>query len=70
MTAGTMHYLNETHIFIFLVQVFVILLLTRGLGSIFQKWGQPVLTAELLIGVLLGPTILGRFFPSLPWPIS
>jgi len=65
MTAGTMHYLNETHIFIFLVQVFVILLLTRGLGSIFQKWGQPVLTAELLIGVLLGPTILGRFFPSI-----
>ncbi|MFC1539778.1 cation:proton antiporter [Candidatus Latescibacterota bacterium] len=58
-----MHYLNETHIFLFLSQVFILLLLARGLGGVLRKLGQPTLTAELLVGVLLGPTILGRFFP-------
>lgn len=59
-----MHYLNETHIFLFLAQIFVLLLLARGLGELFRKWGQPALTAELLVGVLLGPTVLGRFLPT------
>jgi Kef-type K+ transport system membrane component KefB/mannitol/fructose-specific phosphotransferase system IIA component (Ntr-type) len=60
-----MHYLSETHIFIFLVQIFVLLLCTRGLGLLFNRWGQPALTAELLVGVVLGPTLLGRFFPGI-----
>ena len=59
-----MHYLSETHIFLFLTQVFVILLLARGLGEVFRRWQQPRLTAELLVGILLGPTILGRFLPG------
>ncbi|MBN2450034.1 MAG: cation:proton antiporter [Lentisphaeria bacterium] len=60
-----MHYLDETHILLFLVQVFILLLATRGLGEIFRRWNQPALTAELLVGILLGPTILGRFLPGL-----
>ncbi|MBN1897845.1 MAG: cation:proton antiporter [Spirochaetes bacterium] len=60
-----MHYLNEQNIFIFLVQVFILLGLARGLGEIFRKWKQPSLTAEILVGIILGPTILGRFWPSL-----
>lgn len=60
-----MHYLDETHIGLFLVQVFVLLLLTRGVGELFYRHKQPALTAEILIGVLLGPTILGRLFPSI-----
>ncbi len=59
-----MHYLNEQNIFIFLVQIFILLGLARGLGEIFRRFRQPPLTAELLIGILLGPTILGRFAPS------
>jgi Kef-type K+ transport system membrane component KefB len=59
-----MHYLDESHILLFLIQLGIILLLSRFLGEIFRKYKQPVLTAELLIGILLGPTILGRFFPS------
>jgi Kef-type K+ transport system membrane component KefB len=59
------HHLSETHIFIFLVQVFVLLLCARGLGSLFNRWGQPALTAELLVGVVLGPTLLGRYFPGI-----
>jgi Kef-type K+ transport system membrane component KefB len=59
------HYLDETNILLFLVQVALLLGLARGLGEVFRRWGQPSITAEILVGVLLGPTILGRFFPAL-----
>jgi Kef-type K+ transport system membrane component KefB/mannitol/fructose-specific phosphotransferase system IIA component (Ntr-type) len=59
-----MHYLDETHILLFLVQFALLLGLARGLGEIFRRWGQPSITAEILVGLLLGPTILGRFFPA------
>jgi len=60
-----MHYLSEQNIFIFLLQIAVLLGAARGLGELFRKWKQPALTAEILVGVFFGPTILGRFFPSL-----
>ena len=58
-----MHYLNEHNVFVFLVQIAILLGLARGLGELFRKWKQPPLTAELLVGILLGPTIMGRFLP-------
>ena len=60
-----MHYLNEQNIFIFLVQVFLLLGLARGAGMLFRRWHQPPLTAEILVGIILGPTILGRFLPGI-----
>jgi Kef-type K+ transport system membrane component KefB len=60
-----MEHLNEHNIFLFLVQIFLLLGLSRGLGEIFRRWKQPALTAEILVGIVLGPTILGRFFPGL-----
>ena len=60
-----MHYLDEKHIFLFLAQLFVLLLCARGLGELFRRWKQPALTAELLVGIVLGPTLLGRFMPGL-----
>jgi Kef-type K+ transport system membrane component KefB/mannitol/fructose-specific phosphotransferase system IIA component (Ntr-type) len=60
-----MAHLNEQNIFLFLVQLFLLLGLSRGLGEIFRRWKQPALTAEILVGIVLGPTILGRFFPGL-----
>jgi fructose-specific phosphotransferase system IIA component len=59
-----MHYLSEEHIFLFLVQLFLLLGLARGLGQLFERFKQPPLTAELLVGVLLGPTLLGRLAPG------
>lgn len=59
-----MHYLDEHHILLFLVQVFILLLLTRAFGELLTRRKQPPLTAELLVGVVLGPTVLGRFLPS------
>lgn len=60
-----MHYLSEEHIFLFLVQVFLLLGLARGLGQLFERFKQPPLTAELLVGALLGPTVLGRVAPAM-----
>jgi len=60
-----MHYLEETHIFLFLLQLLILMGSARGLGELFRRWKQPALTAEILVGVLLGPTILGRFLPEM-----
>jgi Kef-type K+ transport system membrane component KefB/mannitol/fructose-specific phosphotransferase system IIA component (Ntr-type) len=56
--------LSEQHILIFLVQVFLLLGLAKALGELFRSWKQPVITAEILAGVLLGPTIFGRLIPA------
>jgi Kef-type K+ transport system membrane component KefB/mannitol/fructose-specific phosphotransferase system IIA component (Ntr-type) len=45
--------------------VFILLLCARGLGELFRRWKQPALTAELLVGIVLGPTLFGRFLPEL-----
>ncbi|MGA1874181.1 MAG: cation:proton antiporter [bacterium] len=58
-------YLSEQNIFLFLVQVALLLGLSRGLGEIFRRRRQPAVTAEILVGLLLGPTVFGRFLPGL-----
>lgn len=60
-----MNIVSEHHIFIFIIQIFLVLLLARSLGEILKKIGQSPLFGELIIGVLLGPTIMGRFFPNI-----
>ncbi|MEK6714823.1 MAG: cation:proton antiporter [Candidatus Omnitrophota bacterium] len=60
-----MHYFTEQNIFIFLVQVFLLLGLARAVGELFRRFRQPALTGEILVGIILGPTIFGRFLPNL-----
>ncbi len=60
-----MHQLSESHLFIFVLQILLLLGLSRSLGLLFTRFGQPAITAEILVGVLLGPTILGRGLPAL-----
>lgn len=60
-----MEYIDESQIFVFLIQLLVLLGLARGMGELFNRWHQPAITAEILVGVLLGPTILGRVWPAL-----
>ncbi|MCL5281103.1 MAG: cation:proton antiporter [Planctomycetes bacterium] len=60
-----MHFINEQNILVFLVQILLLLGLARGLGEIFRRWKQPAITAEILVGIILGPTILGRLWPWL-----
>jgi Kef-type K+ transport system membrane component KefB len=58
-------YPSEHHILIFLIQLLLLLGFARILGEIFRVFRQPPLTAEILVGILLGPTILARFFPEI-----
>jgi Kef-type K+ transport system membrane component KefB len=57
-------HLTEGHLLVFLFQVLLLLALARGLGHVFRHWGHPPLVGEILVGVLLGPTILGRLAPT------
>lgn len=60
-----MHYLNEGHILLFLLQILVLLGCARTLSAICEAIKIPAITGEILTGVVLGPTLLGRASPSL-----
>lgn len=60
-----MHYLNESHIYLFLLQVFILLVSAKVLGGLCQRYGFPALTGGIIAGILLGPTVLGRLLPHL-----
>lgn len=60
-----MSYISDHNVLIFLIQFFLLLGLAKGFGLLFRKIKQPAITAEILVGVLLGPTIFGRFLPAL-----
>jgi len=56
--------ITEHHLLLFLFQFGLILSLSKLIGSLFKRVNQPTITGDLLIGLLLGPTILGTYFPS------
>ena len=56
--------LSEHHLLIFLLQVLLLLALARGCGELLRRWGHPPLVGEILVGVFLGPTLLGRLVPG------
>lgn len=47
-----------------LLQMVSILLFARVMGFIFSKLGQPTVIGEILAGIVLGPSVLGNFFPD------
>jgi Kef-type K+ transport system membrane component KefB/mannitol/fructose-specific phosphotransferase system IIA component (Ntr-type) len=57
--------LDEHHILLFLVQFFLLLSVSRLLGILFNRIRQPTVTADVLTGLILGPSILGRILPDL-----
>lgn len=48
-----------------LVSLAVLLFAARSLGSLAQRLGQPRVVGEILSGVILGPSLLGRAWPAL-----
>lgn len=50
---------------ILLLQVIVILLCCRFFGWVFMKIGQPTVIGEIIAGIVLGPSILGYWFPEI-----
>ena len=59
------HYLSEHHLLIFLTQILLLLVMARGFGEVLRHWGHPPVVGEILVGLLLGPTLLGRLSPDL-----
>ena len=56
----------------FFLQLAVILLFCRLVGAIARRFGQPQVVAEMLAGVLLGPSLFGLVWPEgqqwlFPW---
>lgn len=50
---------------VFFLQVAVILIVCRIVGTIAQRWlGQPRVVGEMIAGVLLGPSLLGALAPA------
>lgn len=47
------------------VQLTLIILAARLFASIFKRLGQPGVCGEMAAGLVLGPSLFGRFFPSL-----
>src|SRR5881396_4432889 len=65
--------MNNVHLAIqFFIQLAVILLFCRLVGAIALRLGQPQVVAEMLAGVLLGPSLFGLVWPEaqhwlFPW---
>lgn len=48
---------------VFLAQLVVVILLSRALGRVMRRFGQPQVVGEMIGGLLLGPSVLGFFAP-------
>ena len=57
--------ITEHHLMLFLIQFALLLGLCKAVGYIFEKLKQSSVTAELLVGIVLGPAILGKLAPGL-----
>ncbi|MGB7860635.1 MAG: cation:proton antiporter [Acidimicrobiia bacterium] len=56
--------LSEHEVLIFLVQLILLVGVARVFGWVMKSVGQPPVVGELLAGIVLGPTIFGRFAPE------
>ena len=48
----------------FLVILTILLAVARFMGELFKKFGLPAIIGELLGGILLGPSLIGTYFPG------
>jgi Kef-type K+ transport system membrane component KefB len=56
--------LSSDEVLSFLIIVSVVLITSRLLGELFRKIKQPAVIGEILAGIVLGPSLLGRFSPN------
>lgn len=59
-----MQSLDHHELTILFLALGVLLLTARLLGDLARRLGQPSVLGEILAGLLLGPTVAGRFFPG------
>lgn len=58
------HHLGST-IGLLLLQILIILFVARMMGWLFKRIGQPAVIGEICAGIMLGPSLLGRFAPEI-----
>ena len=49
---------------ILLAQIITIIIVARFFGWLFRKIGQPSVIGEIIAGIVLGPSLLGMYFPA------
>ena len=49
---------------ILLAQIITIILVARFFGWVFKKIGQPSVIGEIIAGIVLGPSLVGMYFPG------
>jgi Kef-type K+ transport system membrane component KefB/nucleotide-binding universal stress UspA family protein len=59
-----MPHLEFSALTLLLIQIGAILLVSRGLGLVTRRLGQPLVIAEVLAGIVLGPSLLGLISPA------
>ncbi|MDY0211590.1 MAG: cation:proton antiporter [Desulfuromonadaceae bacterium] len=59
-----MEALSSDQVTVMFLSLAVLLCVAKGLGELAQRLHQPSVLGELLAGVILGPTILGRVAPN------
>jgi Kef-type K+ transport system membrane component KefB len=52
-----------------LLALIVVIILARMLGSLFRRFHQPPVVGEIIAGILLGPSVLGRFAPGVAFAV-
>lgn len=55
----------ENVLLVVLVQLAVIIAAARVFGMLFRRFGQPQVCGEIAAGLILGPSLFGRFFPEI-----
>lgn len=53
-----------------MIDIMIIIILARSLGSLVIRLGQPRVVGEIIAGVLLGPTFLGQTFSEIITPLQ
>lgn len=56
---------TEHHLLIFLVQFALLLGACKVVGFFLERIKQPTITGDVLVGLLLGPSIFGKYYPAL-----
>lgn len=56
--------LTDQQILVFLLQILALLFVSKLLGEVVKRFGIPAIVGEILTGIILGATLLGRFMPE------
>src|SRR3954469_10972568 len=61
--SSLVHRTVENEVLLLLVQVALILGLSRFMGMLFARMRQPQVVGEMVAGIMLGPSVMGALYP-------